>query len=59
MKITCLDCGHSAQASKCDSGLVAVGTRQSEMLGQIVTIGGERRRYYCAKCGSPKTQVEE
>lgn len=58
MKITCLDCGHRAPASKCDSGLVAAGTRQSEMLGQIVTIGGERRQYGAsARCSTPHDEA--
>lgn len=58
MKIVCADCGKRMDARNCDSVLIAAGVRQSDVMGEIASVSGERRRYFCGHCGGPNTKVE-
>lgn len=51
-------CRWRGPASACDSVAVLPNTRAASLLGDVLTLAGERRRPFCRKCGEPNVRIE-
>lgn len=51
-------CAWRGRADRCDSVAIYPSANKTMFLGDLVTVAGERRRFYCPKCGEPTMKVE-